>query len=91
MERLIHLHKKYFPNSKEKAIEDLQRDFSSVNGDFRKLEVYLQGGKVAYWTDMEDFILTQYEQKQESTEYQMLLKVKGPVEVMNRKFFLKLC
>ncbi len=75
-----------------------------MGDDLRKLEVYLQGGKVAYWTEMEDFVLSEYFHSTDTSAdsgklftppvnnvaYAKLVKVKGPEEVLNRKYFLKI-
>ena len=62
MTRLVYLHRKYCSGAADsaqntKSIEDLQKDLYACSDDFRKLEVFLQGGRMAYWTEMDDFIL----------------------------------
>jgi hypothetical protein len=41
IERLVHMHQKYFGDSAHKSVEDLQRDLYCVNNDFARLEVHL--------------------------------------------------
>ena len=98
MTRLVHLHRKYCSGNVDgssesiKSIEDLQKDLYSCSDDFRRLEVYLQGGHVAYWTEIDDFILAQCAEAggENNLAYQKMLKVKGPAEVYDRQYFLKL-
>jgi hypothetical protein len=54
------------------------------------MEIYLQQGKSsAYWTQIEDLILKRH--GDDSEEIKMLMQIKGPQEIVNRKFFLGLC
>ena len=88
LDRLIDLHRRYC-NSSEKSIEELQRDLYCHSDDFYKLELFLQTGRTNYyWTEIEDMILQKHHD--DSDEVKMLQRVKGPQEVMNRKFFLNL-
>ena len=98
MTRLVHLHRKYCSGQDgksaehTKSLEDLQKDLYCCSDDFRRLEVFLQGGRVAYWTEMDDFILASFAESgdERNLAYQKLLKVKGPQEVYERQYFLKI-
>lgn len=43
-----------------------------------------------YWSEIEDLILTKHHGDERSEEIQMMWRIKGPEEIMNRKYFLKL-
>jgi hypothetical protein len=61
-----------------------------LSDDFNKLELYLQSGKSSsYWTQLEDCILKRL--GDDSEEVKMLQEIKGPQEIVNRKFFLGIC
>ncbi|CDW87241.1 UNKNOWN [Stylonychia lemnae] len=86
LNRLLHLHKKY-GSKLNKTIDDLQKDLFSVNDDVRALEMMLRGEKVTIWTEIEDHMLRKYGDVS-STEFQLLIKIKGPEEVQKRRNFL---
>ncbi len=91
IDKLIALHKKYC--SGDKSIEELQRDLYCFSDDFNRLELCLQTGvrsAVHYWSEIEDLILTKHFMDEHSEELNMLWRIKGPEEIVNRKYFLKL-
>jgi hypothetical protein len=45
---------------------------------------------VHYWSEIEDLILTKHHADDRSDEIQLMWRIKGPEEIMNRKYFLKL-
>jgi hypothetical protein len=67
-----------------------------LSDDFYHLELYLQTGDkpgIHFWTELEDLVLHKnfdVPEGSQTEEMRMLQRVKGPQEIVSRKFFLNM-
>jgi len=71
----------------KRSSDELFKLYHQVNCSQRSLEAYLRGEKIALWTEYEDWVLCNPEEKE---AYEKLKQSKTPKEISDRKSYLQI-